>query len=253
MSTSIGYYFFDLDDLDNARRYCDQARAAAHDAGHTELGIYALCAMSDHASWYGKSPAAIDFAVAAQSLTAKTDDPLMRVCVAQRAASAYAADGQYGACMAQCEKAEDVLTSSGQAVPAGSIAYYFNEGYLASQKSECLLRLGKPREAAASASAGLIRYDKSFVDAPNRLAECALNLGNAHLQSGEIDEAARVVGDVVGPIARTRSARLVRALHTTRAQMQPWQDVGALKDLDDHLLAYGLAPSSTSSRPSSQK
>jgi hypothetical protein len=36
----------------------------------------------------------------------------------------------------------------------------------------------------------------------------------------------RVVGDVVGLATRTRSARLARALPTTRAQIQPWRDAG---------------------------
>jgi hypothetical protein len=242
MSTSIGYYFYDLDDLDSARHYCDQGRAAAHDAGHAELGIYALCEMSDHASWHGKSPAAIDLAAAAQSLANKTDDPLMRVFVAQRAASAYAVDGQYKASMTQCEKAEDSLASAGQ-VSAGSTGYFLNEGYLARMRSECLLRLDRPQEAAASASAGLTLYDKSFVDG---YTQCALNLGNAHLRSGEIDEAARVVGDAGGRAARTRSARLVKELHTTRARMQPWRATHAVRELDDHLATCGLIPNSTS-------
>ncbi|MGH3696220.1 MAG: hypothetical protein ACRDRX_19865 [Pseudonocardiaceae bacterium] len=236
MSTSIGYYFFDLNDFDRARYYCDQGRTAAHDVGNAELGIYALCEMSDHASWYGKAPAAIDLAAAAQSLISKTEDPLMRVCVAQRASSAHAVDGQYEACMIECDKAENGLASAGQ-VPAGSVGYFLNEGYLARMKSKCLLRLDKPQEAAASASAGLILYDRSFVDG---YTQCTLNLGNAHLRSGEIDEAARVVGDAAGLAAQTRSARLVGELRTTRARMQPWQGTRAVSMLDDQLAAGGL-------------
>ncbi|MGQ0775089.1 MAG: hypothetical protein ACT4NY_11840 [Pseudonocardiales bacterium] len=161
MSTSIGYYFFDLNDLDSARYYCDQARVAAHEADNTELGIYALCEMSYFASWQGKAPASIDLAASAKSLLSKTDDPLMRVGVAQRAATAYATDAQYKACMIELERARDNLLSAGR-VSVESPLYFYNEGYLASHRSECLLRLGKPPEAAASASAGLILYDTSL-------------------------------------------------------------------------------------------
>ncbi|MGQ0717769.1 MAG: helix-turn-helix transcriptional regulator [Pseudonocardiales bacterium] len=235
MSTSIGYYFFDLNDFDSAWYHCDQARLAAHDASNTELSIYALCEMSDHASWQGKSSVAIDFAAAAQSLASKTEDPLMRVCAAQRTASAYAVDGQHQACLVEFERAQDGLASAGQ-VPAGSIGYFLNEGYLARMKSESLLRLGKPQEAAASARTGLMLYDKSFVDG---YAVCTLHLGNALLQSGDIDEAARVIGDAAGLAAQTCSARLVRELRTTRARMQPWQDTQAVSVLDDQLAACG--------------
>ncbi|MGH3873647.1 MAG: helix-turn-helix transcriptional regulator [Pseudonocardiaceae bacterium] len=237
MSTSIGYYFFDLNDFDNSWYYCDRARVAAHDAGNAELGVYSLCEMSDHSSWQGKALAAIDLAAAAQCLADKTEDSLMRVCAALRAASAYAVDGQYQACLVEIERAQDGLASTGQ-VLAGSTGYFLNEGYLARRKSECLLRLGRSQEAAASARTGLMLYDKSFVDG---YAVCTLHLGNALLQSREIDEAARVVGDAARLAAKTRSPRLVRELRATRTRMQPWQGTQAVSALDDQLTGYGLA------------
>ncbi|MGH3906928.1 MAG: helix-turn-helix transcriptional regulator, partial [Pseudonocardiaceae bacterium] len=97
MSTSIGYYFFELNDVDSARYHHEQARTAAHDADSAELSIYALCEWSYTESWQGKAPTGIDLAVVAQSLLSKTKDPLMRVGAAQRAATAYAFDGQYEA------------------------------------------------------------------------------------------------------------------------------------------------------------
>jgi hypothetical protein len=202
--------------------------------------VSASCEMSDHASWQGKAHAAIDFAAAAHNLLGKTDDPLMRVCVAQRAGTACAVDGQHDACMAEFERAQDGLASIGQ-VPAESLGYFLNEGYLARMKSESLLRLGKPREAATTAAAGLTLYDKSFVDG---FAVCTLHLGNAHLQSGEISEAARVVGEAADLAVQTRSARLAMELRVARARMHPWQDTQAVKALDDRLAAYGLVTSS---------
>ncbi|MGH3717399.1 MAG: helix-turn-helix domain-containing protein [Pseudonocardiaceae bacterium] len=240
MSTSIAYYFFDHNDYDSAQHYGEQARAAAQDAGNIELTIYALCEMSDHASWEGKAHPAIEFAAAAQSLVSRSEDPLMQLCAVLRAGTAYAVDGRHKACMVEFEKAQDILASAGQA-PVGSVGYFLHEGYLARRKSESLLRLGKPQEAAASADAGLTLYDKSFVDGR---AVCTLHLGNAHLQSGEIDEAARVVGSAAGLAAQTRSARLVKELRTTRARMQPWQTTQAVTMLDDQLATYGLVSSS---------
>jgi len=241
MSTSIGYCFFDgLNDPTSAAHYWDQARAAAQDAGNTELSIYALGEISHAAYWQGKVHTAIDTVAAARNLLSKTDDPLMQVYVANTAAQAYAIDGQYEASMTECEKAQDGLASVGH-VPAESPAYWYHEGYLASEKSGCLLRLGKPQEAVASANNGLALFDDSFV---NNQAFCMLFLGNARLQSHEIDEAARVIGDAAGLATQTRSTRLVKQLRMTRARMQPWQDTAAIKGLDDRLVAYGLASSS---------
>lgn len=120
MSTSAGFYFFDLDDFDRAWYYFDQARAAAQDAGNTELSIYALCEMSHAACGQGKVHTAIDTAAAARSLISKIDDPLIQVCVADKTAQAYAIDGQHTACMAECERAQDGLLHAfpGECPPA---------------------------------------------------------------------------------------------------------------------------------------
>lgn len=236
MSTSIGYYFFELNDLGSARYYCEQARVAAHEAGNADLGIYALCELSYFASWQGKAPVSIDLAAAAESLLSKTDDPLMRVAVAQRAATAYAAAGEYKACMVELERAQDSLRSAGQ-VSVESPLYFYNEGYLISHRSECLLRLGKPQEAAVSASAGLILYDTSFVDG---YAVCMLHLGNAHLQADEIDEAARVIGEGALLAAKTRSARLTSEITAARCRLQPWHKTTAVKELDERLRVWGF-------------
>lgn len=237
MSSSIAFYFFDLNEFDSAMRYGDQARAAAYDAGNTVLGIHALSCMSYFASWQRKIYAGLDFIAAARNLVSRAEDPLMRVCVAQRTATVYALDDQYGPCMAEFERAYNELASI-DPVSVESPAYFYNEGFLASKKSECLLQLGKAEEAAVSARAGLATYDQSFVGSR---AFCTLRLGQARLQSGEIDEAAQVVGTAAGLATQTRQARLVRELRMTRARMQPWQDAPAVKALDEQLTAYGLA------------
>lgn len=237
MSTSIGYYFFELNDIDNARYHHGRARSAAHEGGNIELAIYALGEWSYTESWYGNIPAGIDLAAAAQALLGKTGDPLMQVSTTQRAASAYAFGGQGKACIAELDKVRVSLDDSANQASPESPVYFFNTGYLASHRSECLLRIGKPREAAASARSGLALYDRSFMDG---YGVCALHLGNAALQSGEIEEAAHAVGDAADLATRTRSARLIKELHTTRARLQPWQKTQAVKILDDQLQAYGI-------------
>lgn len=236
MSTSVGYYFLELNDLDNARHHHEEARAAAHEAGNVELSIYALCEWSYTESWRGRAATGIDLAAVAHSLVSRTEDPLMRAGAAQRAATAFAFDGQYTACMVELEKARDSLASAGQ-VSVESPMYFFNDGYLASHRSECLLRLGKPQEAAASAGDALTLYDTSFADG---YAICTLHLGNAHLQSEEIDEAAQVVGNAAELAIQTHSARLREELRTTRTRMQPWRNTPAVKALDERLAELRL-------------
>jgi hypothetical protein len=231
MSSSAGFYFFDLEDPASAMHYCDQAREAAQEARNTELAIYALCNMSYFASWQGKAHAGLDFAAAAQSLAAKTDDQLLRVCAAERAGTAYAVDGQSKECMAAFDQAHAGLVSVTDVSPT-SPAYWYHEGLIASQQSDCLLRLGMPTEAAASAERGLQLFDSSFVGS---LAFCALRLGTARLLSGKIEEAARVIGEGALLATRNRSARLTSEVRAARGRMGPWWDTPAVKELDERL------------------
>ena len=237
MSSSVGTYFFDLDGLASAMHYYDQAREAAQEARNTELAIHALCEMSYFASWQGKAHAGIDFAVAAQSLAGKTDDVLLQVCAAERAGTAYAIDGQHKECMDEFDRA-----LAGLAVPASqrspeSPVYYFHEGLIASRQSDCLLRLGKPAEAATSASRGLQLFDNSFT---HGLAYCTLRLGTARLLVGEVDEATHVIGEAALLAARIRSTRLTREVKTARDRMEPWEDTPAVKALDEQLVGLGF-------------
>jgi len=237
MSSSIGFYFFDLEDVASAMHYCDQARDAAQGAHNNELAIYALCNMSYFSSWQGKAHAGIDFAAAAQSLAGETDDVLLQACVAERAASAYAIDGQYKKSMAECDRA-----LAGLALPVDqrnpeSPAYWYYEGLIASQQSDCLLRLGRPAEAVASGERGLHLFDSSFVGS---LAFCTLRLGTARLLSGEVEEAARLVGEGALLATRNRSARLTGEVKAARRRMQPWHYTPAVKELDEKLRGIGL-------------
>ncbi|MGH4017177.1 MAG: helix-turn-helix domain-containing protein [Pseudonocardiaceae bacterium] len=237
MSSSVGFYFFDLDDAASAMHYCDQARATAQEARNTELAVYALCCMSNFASRQGKAHAGLDFAAAAHSLVDKTDDVLLQVCAAERAGLAYAVDGQYKECMIEFDRALAGFESSAGRISPESPAYYYHEGIIHSQQSDCLLQLGKPVEAAVSASRGLRLIDNSFV---GNLAFCALRLGTAHLHSGEVEEAVRLMGDGARLATRYRTARLTKEVRTTRARLQPWQDTPAVKALDEQLAGMGF-------------
>lgn len=235
MSGSVGDYCFDLNDPDSAHYYYDQARVAAHAAGDNELSIYALCSMSYAVSSRGRALAGIDLAAAAQSFAARTDDPFLRACAAERIGTAYAIDGRYKQCMVEFDNAHGYV-STVEASPE-SPAYYYHAGLLASHQSECLLLLGKPKEAVVCADAGLAVFNKSYVDG---YALCGLHLGTVYLQIGEVGEAAEVISAVARLAAQNRQPRLVRELRATCAGMQPWRGTPAVKMLDERLAGYGL-------------
>jgi DNA-binding XRE family transcriptional regulator len=237
MSTSIGSYLFNLDDVASAMHYCDQARAAAQKARNTELAIHALCTMSFFASWQGKAHAAIDFAAAARSFGAKTDDQLLRARTAAEFGLAHAVDGQHKECMTEFDRAlASFASSAGQRSPESPV-YWLHEGLVVSQQSDGLLRLGKPAEAAASAERGILLYGNS---SDRGLAYCNIHLGTARLLCGEVEEAARVIGEGALLATKNRSARLTSEVMAARGRLQPWHNTTAVRELDERLRGLGM-------------
>jgi hypothetical protein len=170
-------------------------------------------------------------------LAGKTDDVLLQAYAAERAASAYGFDGQHKECMTAFDQALAGLAASAGGMPPESPVYWVNGGFIASKQSECLLRLGHPAEAAVSAQKALQLVDSSFT---HGLAYCTLRLGTARLLSGDIDEAASVIGEGAALAARIRSARLTREVRTARGRMEPWRETSTVRELDERLVGVGL-------------
>jgi hypothetical protein len=131
----------------------------------------------------------------------------------QRAAAAYALDGQYGPCMAACARAHDFLASANGRAP-DSLAYWVHEGSLDSQRSLFLCLLDKPRDAANVASNAQDRYHRTIAGGYVR---CQVRQSHALVLGKDIDEAAHVLDDAAGH-ARLLP-RLTQELHTIRALM----------------------------------
>jgi hypothetical protein len=105
-----------------------------------------------------------------------------------------------------------------------------------------MLLLHDAPRAVQSAQKSLQLINGSFV---RNQAFSTLHLGNAYIESGEIEEAARVIGDGAELTARNRSARLVELLGNSRSRLGQWQRAPAVRALDERLAVYGWGRSST--------
>jgi hypothetical protein len=241
MSRFAGWLCFDLDDFDSATYFYEHARTAAHEAENTELGVLTLCNLSHMATWRGQPRVGIDHAVAAVAWATQTEDRLLSAYAAERAANAYARAGDRRACLAALDSIPAVLDDAGEQSPATSLAYWYGRGHAAGSRARCLLLLRDPPGALAAARQAVALADPSFVRIQ---AFGMLHLGNAYVQSQEIDEATRIIGAAAGLAARNRSARLVDSLMQSRRHLDPWRDTAAVRDLDDRLAAHGWTASS---------
>ncbi|MGH3831972.1 MAG: helix-turn-helix domain-containing protein [Pseudonocardiaceae bacterium] len=235
MASSIGGYLIDMGHPETAQSYFAHARRAGHAAGNPACAAYAAANASYAAFLRGDTPAALDTAAAARSLAARNHDGRLKALAEQRAAAAYALDGQYGPCMSACARAQDFLAkANGCGVPE-SLAYWVHEGSLDSQRSLFLCLLDKPKQAVEAASNAQARFDRNFVQGYGR---CQVRLGHALVLSKDITQAAHVLGDAANHASL--SPRLTTELHTARVLMRPWENTRVVKELDTQLEACGL-------------
>ncbi|MBV9011209.1 MAG: helix-turn-helix domain-containing protein [Pseudonocardiales bacterium] len=236
IASAIGGYLIDMGHPKQAMRYFVHARKAGHDAGNPTCAAYAAINTSFAAFMRADTPTALDTAAAARSLAARTNDVKLKALAEQMAAGAYALDGQYGPCMAACDRAQKFLTSANGCGP-DSPAYWVHQGTLDSKQTVFLCLLGKPQQAVEAAINAQARYDRTFIGG---YTYCQIRLGHALVLSHDITEASRVLGQAAGQAHL--SPRLTKELHTARALMQPWEKTHAVTTLDAQLEACGLLP-----------
>jgi tetratricopeptide (TPR) repeat protein len=238
LSCSAGWLYFDLNDFGSAVHHYQAARDAAHEAGDTDLGGYALCRMSLMAEWRGQRPVAIDLTAAAQRLVGNSSDPRLRAYVEGRWALVYATDGRADDSLRASDRAARHLAEAYQDESPGSLVYFYDDEMLTYQKSKCHLRLDESQKTLAITRQALASVDASR---PRDLAVAKLCLAKAYLAAGEVDEGATITTEVTDLARQNRSPRLAGELRATRAKMEPWSQRPTVKHLDDRLAAYGLA------------
>jgi tetratricopeptide (TPR) repeat protein len=237
-SRHAGWYSVDLNDFDSAEYFYEDARALAHEAENVELGTSVLVAMSRFAVWQGKPRVGMDYAVAARQWADGTGDLRVRAWTyAAGIARAYAADGQRDACLAALDTAHTALGKADEYVPNCYITNYY-DGIHASFCGECHLELGDAPRAVDYAQRSLATLDHSY---RRHVALTTVDLARAYVQSSEIDEAARLLGDAGEVAAANSSARLITILRQGRADLRPWAKTAAVHALDDRLASCGLA------------
>ncbi|MGI9003313.1 MAG: hypothetical protein ACR2GH_16925 [Pseudonocardia sp.] len=243
LSRCAGRCSFDLTDFDSAWYFYEQARSAAHEAENTELGTHVLCLMSRLAIWQGQPRLGLDHAIAAQRWAQHISDAPLQAYTFDVAARAYASDGQRRACLTELEKAEKLVsTAPSLRDPATSSLYGYGPGAFASTQSMCFLQLTDTARAIKAANTSLTLLDASFV---RNIAFTKFDLVDAYTQKCEINHAAEMFGETAILLTQNRSMRLVKQLHDSRTQLEPWKHTRAVRALDDKLRTYGLVSGRT--------
>lgn len=195
-----------------------------------ELGVFVLCEMSHLATWRGQPRIGIDHAIAAEARASRTGDMRLRAYTADVAARAHAADGHRHACLAALDAAHTALAAAPDQITPHPIHFYnYDEAIHISIRGTCHLDLHDAQRAA---------------DYPSHVRNIAftnMDPGMAYAQSGEVGEAARLLGDAGEVAVRNNWARLIEQLRQGRADLRPWANTAAVRTLDDRLASCGVA------------
>lgn len=238
LSQLVGWELFDIGDYRAAQYYYDDARTAAHDAENVELVTYVLCTMSQLATWRGKPRVGIDHAIAAQAWASQSDSHMARAYSADVAARAFAAAGDADKARAALDAERTAAAEVfGSAEQLASWWYFYDESYYWAVRSEVSLKLNDPADTLYASATALPLLDLTNVrDYTHTLTYQA----KAHVQQGDVHEAAHVLADAARITAVNRSPRLEAGIRDVRTSLTPWQRTKSVRQLDDALRAYGV-------------
>ncbi|MGO4615327.1 helix-turn-helix domain-containing protein [Nocardia sp. 2YAB30] len=231
-----GWLHFDLGDFTAAGLLYEKARIAAHEAENVNVAVFVLSHMSHLATWQGNYRVAVDHAAAAMHWAELSDDPLLRADTAEMAARAYAGIGAEHACLAALE-INAAMTDVPDHARATSLAYFYSPALSSAAHSHCYLKLGDAHKAEESAKLSMAITDNSFI---RDRAFSMLDLAQAQVALGNVDEAVDNLGKTAEVVAATRSARLAASLRQARSSLNNCADATAVKELDSLLASYKL-------------
>lgn len=222
-----------------AARMYHLALDTAHDAEDADLAAYMHCHLAQLAIWQDRPRVALDHAVAARSWVGDSHDMRLRAYADLRMAQAAALARQTRACLDALDRADREIGSGvSTAHPSESRAYFVSSALLESYRGECLLAIGDARSGVAATRRSIdmfageeFRRDKAMT---------LLDLEQALIRLGDIDEAAHAVAEAVELSDRCRSPRLAGAIMDARRALSPWAGSDAIRDLDSRLAARDM-------------
>jgi transcriptional regulator with XRE-family HTH domain len=182
----------------------------------------------------GEHLRAADEADAAEQQVGRSAEPVVVAWLAALQARVLAGGGRGPDALAALNRAGQALDRAG-AGEAPEWMFEFDHGRLAAYTGACLLRLGRPVEAAAALADALAALPQTCM---RRRAEARLDLAHARLQAGEADEAARLAGTAVETFAGWNSVAGLRRVVTFADSLAAAGHPAAAGSLREQALAH---------------
>lgn len=209
------------------------SQQAATQAGDGALSAYAFDNLASLAASLHDVRAMLDATTAAQSLMPRDTrgDAHLSACLLSTSATAYARAHDPKRSQAALDAARDAIDSAPADGEPTSPAYWHGLGVVLARESVCLALLGRFQAAVESARAGLARIGPEL---PGSRAWGEIRLGNALLETWDLDEAVAAYQRAASITTTHTSDRLFLSLRDTLVKLQPYErraDVRELREL----------------------
>lgn len=225
-----GWLSFDLRDAERAEAYYKVALAATKDLDDPWVHAHVLGRMSFLAMYQGRHSEQLGLLEAASEHAARGSSSTVRAWLAAVSAEASACVGDERECRAALERAGKHFDHVTDRDPAADI---FDRGRLGGYAGVCDVRLGEPLAAISTLETALSSLDLTL----NRSrANVLVDLATAHVRGGAPERGCEVAAEAVVLADRTRAAVGLQRLRQLRAELEPWRDSTAVRELDARIL-----------------
>jgi transcriptional regulator with XRE-family HTH domain len=220
-----GWSAFDAGWQALAHRHFKDSLTAASDAGDTSLIANALAFLAYQKISTGK-PGTGEADAACRVTDSHETPPTVRALLYERAAWAHAVAGDADAANEALHRAREAL--AGEPPSGTDWAVWVDHTELEIMSGRCWSTLGDHARAVPALQRALDRYDDTHA---RDKALYLTWLADAHLDAGEIEQAATVTGRALALCADVSSVRPHDRIAATLHRLQPHRDVSAVADV----------------------
>lgn len=229
-----GWQALDMGNAAEAWRQLKEAGAAAREAGNPTLHAFIVAQTGYIPLLSGNPRSALPLLEQAESIAYRQATPTFRAWLSAARAESLAGVGDVDGCLRALDRAELHISRARPGEELTHSVAHFDESHMLRWRGQCLVQLGRVREAEDVLRASLTKIDASFVRARSGVL---LDLASALAQQGEVEEACRTAKEALLLARDTQSKRYERQVVIFRAQLEPWADLACVIDLDEELLA----------------
>ncbi len=228
---------WDMYDLGSARRHYELAIGAARKAADPILSAYMTGSVATFAAQLGDASDSLALVASARRQLGQQPPAIADTWLCAVAALAHAAARDERSTLAALDQSRATVERvPAEEPPPWPWVFTFDHANVAAHQLACAVRLGRPKRAFHAAAEA-----RRLLDAETKQASLwRLDLADAHLQNGDVDEAFGIATAVLDLAEKQQTLRVIERARTLRRDYTRPSTPGTVRDFDDRLRAIAV-------------